>query len=80
MIKNIAIGAVVLVGLFLGFGAYVGGTPEAKAREADRGPIEQCRKLQNDELQPIEIRRMARDTCDKMERDFQTKHGRPSRV
>lgn len=68
----IPLGAVVA---FLGFGAMVGNSPEAKAKARERQVIELCWDDQKRKsLAPAEQRFVA-STCEMLENDFRRKHG-----
>ena len=65
-----------LVGLFLIAGlARLGATPKAKEKAAAREMIERCRKAENDQLQELATRRLMRQGCDQMVKDYQAKWG-----
>lgn len=69
-------GVLALVVAFLGFGAIVGGSPEAKERIQAEKAIELCWKEQERRsLTPAQARFIA-GTCEMMEDDFRRKYNR----
>jgi hypothetical protein len=60
-----------LIAAFLVFGALL---PRDPAKERARDVIAECRKLERDELQPRDVRLLARNTCNSMEADFRKKY------
>ncbi|MCG2586528.1 zinc-ribbon domain-containing protein [Massilia sp. TS11] len=66
---------IALVVLFLGFGATLSDTPEARAKFADRKAIELCWEDQAKKSNtPVAARTIA-GFCEKMEADFKAKYG-----
>lgn len=71
-----AIIAAILLFAFIGMGMVMSSTPEGQERAAERDAIDACREQQNDELQPLGVRRAVRDACDRMEADYRRKWNR----
>jgi hypothetical protein len=54
-----------------------GQSPEEQAKQHERDTISFCWKEQARKSLPPDAARFAASTCEKMEADFQQKHGRP---
>ena len=50
-------------------------SPAEQERQTAGRAIDMCDKQVNDELSSINVRRFARDTCDKMRSDYRLKYG-----
>lgn len=66
---------VVATALFLGFGAYVGSTPEGKAKAQAREAIEQCRQNERTFIGSASARSIITGACEKLEGDFYRQFG-----
>lgn len=62
-----------LVVAFLGFGAVVGSSPEAKARAADRGAIAYCKQQQEKRSLDATTARLTARVCEEMEAAYKDK-------
>lgn len=72
---KLSITAVVLFVAFLGFGAYVGGTPEGKAKARDRAAIDLCHDRESEFMGSAEARDIITGACRMLEADFQKRFG-----
>lgn len=66
---------VVLLALFLAYGATVSSTPEGRARSVDRDAISSCWQQQKDPSLDPATQRFVAKTCEKMETDFRAQYG-----
>ena len=63
--------------LLMFYGMYLESTPEGAERIRQQEAIAQCRKAQDDPLAELSDRRLTRDVCDRMERDYRARWGSP---
>lgn len=61
--------------IFLGFGAIVGNTPEAKEKSRARSAINLCRKEEREYTGPVGSKKIITGACEKLENDFRTRFG-----
>lgn len=80
MFGKIAIGIVVAVVLFLGYGAIINSTPEGQQKSHARDAIDLCWKRVDDNLQPLSNRRFIRGACQKMVEDYESEFGPSSTI
>jgi hypothetical protein len=74
--KWIVIGACALLLAFLAATKLFGIPPEESRQMAsDRAMIEKCRNAENDPLQELADRRLMRQGCDQMVKDYREKWG-----
>lgn len=64
-----------LVVVFLGFGAILGSSPEAKEQTKDRRAIDLCWQEQKRKSFDAGTQRFIAGACEKMETEFTKKHG-----
>lgn len=69
-------GIVALVVIFLLWGSQLAGSPEGRARAAERDAIAECRRQAGDDLQAPGTQRFVRGVCAQMEADFRRKWNR----
>jgi hypothetical protein len=75
-VKWVVIGACVLLLAFLAATKLFGRPPEeARQMASERDLIERCRVAQDDPLQELATRRLMRQGCDQMVKDYQEKWG-----
>jgi len=71
---------VVLLGLFLGFGAYLSSTPDGKARIKERSAIDYCEseyaRLREDPRMTRGALGIAYGACEQMKADYRRKWNR----
>ncbi len=65
---------VVIIAILLVIGANI--SPEEQERQSAATAIDLCDKQANDELSPVNVRRFARATCERMRSDYRSKYGR----
>ncbi|UVL53982.1 hypothetical protein [Pseudomonas sp. B21-035] len=75
VLAKISITAVALLVAFLGFGAYVGSTPEGKAKSEARAAIDLCRDRESSYSGPANARSIISGACQMLEDDFRRKFG-----
>lgn len=80
MVGKIAIGIVVAMILFIGYGAIIGNTPEGKLKSRARDAIDLCWKGVDDSLQSLSNRRFVRGACQKMVQDYESEFGPSSTI
>lgn len=73
--KKLLLVVVVLFALFMGFGIYIGSTPEGKERAKQRDEIEFCWQQQSKKSLDPGIARLMAATCEKMEYEYKNKWG-----
>ncbi|MFT0172199.1 hypothetical protein ACLKMY_24855 [Paraburkholderia mimosarum] len=64
---------IVILVVMMVIGANI--SPAEKDRQTAGIAIDECDKQVNDELNPINVRRMARDVCDRLRSDYRVKYG-----
>ncbi|MNP37447.1 hypothetical protein D3C76_1308950 [compost metagenome] len=72
---KISITVVVLGVAFLGFGAYVGSTPEGKAKSKARAAIDLCRDRESSYVGSADARSIISGACQMLEDDFRSQFG-----
>ena len=80
--KALGIGILVVFLLVVGLatlGANRSQSPEGKQKAAERAAIAKCVEARDDELSELATRRLMRQVCEQMDRDFQAKWGIESR-
>ena len=73
---KLCLGLLALVVAFLGFGFYVGSTPEGKARAKARTAIEICRDRESSYIGPESSREIITGACKILEDKYRAKFGR----
>ena len=69
----VGVPVVVIVALLV-IGANI--SPEEQERQSAARAIDLCDKQVNDELSPVNVRRFAREACERMRSDYRSKYGR----
>lgn len=75
VLTKLSVTAVVLVVSFLGFDAYVGSTPEGKAKAKDRAAIDLCHDRESEFMGSAEARGIITGACRMLEDDFRKRFG-----
>ncbi|MDX9668066.1 hypothetical protein QMK50_24255 [Pseudomonas sp. P5_152] len=75
VLSKLSIMAVALTVAFLSFGAYVGSTPEGKAKAKDRAAIDLCHDRESEFLGSAEARNIISGACRMLEADFRKRFG-----
>ncbi|HAT8005121.1 hypothetical protein [Citrobacter koseri] len=73
--KTIFLIVIICIVAFLGFGFYVGSTPEGKEKQAARDAISYCWSTQNKKSNSASQGQFIAGACEKMEDDFRVKYG-----
>lgn len=72
---KLGIGVGIAVVAFLLFGFLAEAQPGAKEKASARDAISECRRLQDDPLKPIEVRRFIKESCEGMVSQFIQRYG-----
>ena len=75
ILAKIVITVVLLVAAFLGFGFYVGSTPEGKAKAQARDAIDLCHHEESSYSGSASARSIISGACRKLENDFRDQFG-----
>lgn len=75
MVWKLLGGVAAILLLLMLFGMYIESTPEGAQKTRDREAIAACRASQADTAAEQSTRRLTRQACDEMERDFRARWG-----
>lgn len=75
ILAKLSITAAVLVIAFLGFGAYIGSTPEGKTKASARYAIDLCHREESNYSGSAGAKSIISGACRKLENDFRSQFG-----